>query len=159
MKKIIQTTSLALLTTSLLTACMTAPTLPAKPTPSTVNQPANATGTVTVTLALGQNIFVKEHQLNLTFDKVLNDSRCATGVQCIWAGNATVAVTAMTTTSRPQTLNLSIGALRGDLRQTQRFANRDITLTALSPTPVSSQSAASSTSNLPTITLTIQQIP
>ena len=159
MKKIIQTTSLALLTTSLLTACMTAPTLPAKPTPSTVNQPANATGTVTVTLAPGQNIFVKEHQLNLTFDKVLNDSRCATDVQCIWAGNATVAVTAMTTTSRPQTLNLSIGALRGDLRQTQRFANRDITLTALSPTPVSSQSAASSTSNLPTITLTIKQIP
>ena len=159
MKKIIQTTSLALLTTSLLTACMTAPTLPAKPTPSTVNQPANATGTVTVTLALGQNIFVKEHQLNLTFDKVLNDSRCATGVQCIWAGNATVAVTAMTTTSRPQTLNLSIGDLRGDLRQTQRFANMDITLTALSSTPVSSQSTATSTSKLPTITLTIKQIP
>ena len=159
MKKIIQTTSLALLTTSLLTACMTAPTLPAKPTPSTVNQPANATGTVTVTLAPGQNIFVKEHRLNLTFDKVLNDSRCATGVQCIWAGNATVAVTAMTTTSRPQTLYLSIGALRGDLRQTQRFANRDITLTALSSAPVSSQSAATTTSNLPTITLTVKQIP
>ena len=158
MKKIIQTTSLALLTTSLLTACMTAPTLPAKPTPSTVNQPANATGTVTVTLALGQNIFVKEHQLNLTFDKVLNDSRCATGVQCIWAGNATVAVTAMTTASRSQTLNLSIGDLRGDLRQTQRFANMDITLTALSSTPVSSQSTATSTSKLPTITLTIKQI-
>ena len=158
MKKIIQTTSIALLTTSLLTACITAPTLPAKPTPSTVNQPANATGTVTVTLALGQNIFVKEHQLNLTFDKVLNDSRCPTGVQCIWAGNATVAVTAMTTASRPQTLNLSIGNLRGDLRQTQRFANMDITLTALSSTPVSSQSAPTSTSNLPTITLTIKQI-
>lgn len=157
MKKIIQTTSLVLLTTSLLTACMTAPTLRTKPTPSSVNQPANATRTVT--LALGQNIFVKEHQLNLTFDKVLNDSRCATGVQCIWAGNATVAVTAMTTTSRPQTLNLSIGDLRGDLRQTQRFANRDITLTALSSAPVSSQSAASSTGNLPTITLTIKQIP
>lgn len=157
MKKNIQTTSIALLTTSLLTACITAPALHSKPTPSTVNQPANATRTVT--LALGQNIFVKEHQLNLTFDKVLNDSRCATDVQCIWAGNATVAVTAMTTTSRPQTLNLSIGDLRGDLRQTQRFANRDITLTALSPTPVSSQSAASSTGNLPTITLTIKQIP
>ena len=157
MKKIIQTTSLALITTSLLTACMTAPTLPTKPTPSSVNQPTNATRTVT--LALGQNIFVKEHQLNLTFDKVLNDSRCATDVQCIWAGNATVAVTAMTTTSRPQTLNLSIGALRGDLRQTQRFANRDITLTALSSAPVSSQSAATTTSNLPTITLTVKQIP
>ena len=157
MKKIIQTTSIALLTTSLLTACITAPTLPPKPTPSTVNQPANATRTVT--LALGQNIFVKEHQLNLTFDKVLNDSRCATDVQCIWAGNATVAVTAMTTTSRPQTLYLSIGDLRGDLRQTQRFANRDITLTALSSAPVSSQSTVSSTSNLPTITLTIKQIP
>ena len=157
MKKIIQTTSIALLTTSLLTACMTAPALHSKPTPSTVNQPANATGTVT--LALGQNIFVKEHQLNLTFDKVLNDRRCATGVQCIWAGNATVAVTAMTTTARPQTLYLSIGDLRGDLRQTQRFANRDITLTALSSAPVSSQSTVSSTSNLPTITLTIKQIP
>lgn len=153
MKKIIQITSIALLTMSVLTACMTAPTLHPKPTPSTVNQPANAT------LALGQTLFVKEHQLNLTFDKVLNDSRCATGVQCIWAGNATVAVTAMTTTSRPQTLNLSIGALRGDLRQTQRFANMDITLTALSSTPVSSQSTATSTSNLPTITLTIKQIP
>jgi len=45
------------------------------------------------------------------------------------------------------------------LLQTQRFANMDITLTALSSKPVSSQSAATSTSNLPTITLTVKQIP
>ena len=111
--------------------------------PSTVNQPANATRTVT--LALGQNIFVKEHQLNLTFDKVLNDSRCATGVQCIWAGNATVAVTAMTTTARPQTLNLSIGDLRGDFASNTAFCQYGYYLTALSSTPVSSQSTATST--------------
>src|SRR5438105_15759646 len=31
--------------------------------------------------------------LTLTFDKVAEDSRCATGVQCIWAGNGAVVLT------------------------------------------------------------------
>jgi hypothetical protein len=31
--------------------------------------------------------------LTLTFDKVAGDSRCPTGVQCIWAGNGAVVLT------------------------------------------------------------------
>jgi hypothetical protein len=31
--------------------------------------------------------------LTLTFDKVAEDSRCSTGVQCIWAGNGAVVLT------------------------------------------------------------------
>ena len=152
MKNTLQITAITFLTTALMTGCVSTPM--ADNGSSTSHQPTNQTSTVA--LALGQTMFLKDQQLNLTFDKVLNDSRCPTGVQCIWAGNATVAVTAMTTTSRPQVLNLSVGDLRGDLRQSQRFANFDIRLDKLSPYPTSANATTSTTSTLPTIQLTIK---
>lgn len=153
-KNTCQTTAIALLTTALLTACASSPMTHNQAATVVTDSTNHAT---TVTLALGQNTFIKQQQLNLTFDKVINDSRCASGAQCIWAGNATVAITVMSTTSRPQTLNLSLGDLRGELRQTQRFANFAITLDSLTPVPASNPSP--SAANLPTIQLTIKQLP
>ena len=40
------------------------------------------------TLPVGQSVSIKGENLNIKFDKVTNDSRCPTGVQCIWAGEA-----------------------------------------------------------------------
>ncbi|MFN2603081.1 MAG: hypothetical protein ABR582_10035 [Gemmatimonadaceae bacterium] len=34
--------------------------------------------------------------LTLTFDKVTEDSRCPTGVECVWAGNGVVRLTVIT---------------------------------------------------------------
>lgn len=155
MNNLIKPTAIALLTTGLLTACVSSPTLQTGLTPAVTHPNAHTT---TVILALGQQVFVKDQQLNISFDKVANDSRCPAKVQCIWAGNATVAITAMTTTSRPQTLTLSLGDLRGGLSQTQRFANVTITLDSLTPTPAAPQHSATSTAALPKVQLTIQPV-
>lgn len=157
MKNSIKPAAIALLTTGLLTACVSAPTKQTSQTPMVVTNPTSHT--TTVTLALGQQVFVKDQQLNVSFDKIVNDSRCPTGTQCIWAGNATVAVTAMTTTSRPQTLTLSLGDLRGGLAQTQRVADLDITLDSLTPKPAAAQNPATSSATLPKIQLTVKQVP
>jgi hypothetical protein len=37
-------------------------------------------------LSLGQTAVIKSENLEVKFEKVLEDSRCATGVVCIWAG-------------------------------------------------------------------------
>jgi hypothetical protein len=45
-----------------------------------------------VTLAIGQSISVTAEPLALTFAKVVNDSRCPTGVECFWAGEVSCLV-------------------------------------------------------------------
>lgn len=47
---------------------------------------------VPFTLAPGQSVVINGEALTVEFQAVTSDSRCPTGVQCIWAGNATVAV-------------------------------------------------------------------
>jgi len=44
-------------------------------------------------LAPGGTATIDGGALTLTFDKVGGDSRCPTGVQCIWAGNGAVVLT------------------------------------------------------------------
>lgn len=43
-------------------------------------------------LRTGQTAVVAGEGLSVTFDAVPEDSRCPTGVQCVWAGNAQVQV-------------------------------------------------------------------
>lgn len=47
---------------------------------------------VTFTLAIGQSASVNGEDLNIRFVSVLGDSRCAAGVVCIWAGEASCLV-------------------------------------------------------------------
>ncbi|HEX8691911.1 MAG TPA: hypothetical protein VF746_05810 [Longimicrobium sp.] len=60
--------------------------------------PANATAGTTAflnqpfTLRTGQTAVVSGEGLSVRFESVPSDSRCPTGVQCIWAGNAVVRV-------------------------------------------------------------------
>jgi hypothetical protein len=44
-------------------------------------------------LAAGATATIDGGSFTLTFDKVAEDSRCPTGVQCIWAGNGAVVLT------------------------------------------------------------------
>jgi hypothetical protein len=43
-------------------------------------------------LKAGQEVLVKEAGIRVSLDEVLEDSRCPTGVQCIWAGNGKIRV-------------------------------------------------------------------
>lgn len=43
-------------------------------------------------LRAGQTAVVSGEALSVTFESVPEDSRCPTGVQCVWAGNAVVRV-------------------------------------------------------------------
>ena len=44
-------------------------------------------------LAPGGTATIDGAAVTLTFDKVAEDSRCPTGVQCVWAGNGAVVLT------------------------------------------------------------------
>jgi len=47
-------------------------------------------------LAPGGTATISGGALTLAFDKVTEDSRCPTGVQCVWAGNGVVRLTVIT---------------------------------------------------------------
>lgn len=44
-------------------------------------------------LGFGETARIGDTDLRLTFEEVLDDSRCPTGVVCVWAGNASVLLT------------------------------------------------------------------
>lgn len=58
-------------------------------------------------LALGQTALLRSENLSITFKQVLEDSRCPQGVQCIWAGNAKVAVEVVQPGIEKETLMLN----------------------------------------------------
>ncbi len=43
-------------------------------------------------LAFGQTVTLKNYSLTITFKSVLEDSRCPTGAECVWAGNAKIVI-------------------------------------------------------------------
>lgn len=51
-----------------------------------------ASGPAEVTLPVGEEVPVEGTPLRLVFTRVVEDSRCAVDVQCVWAGNALVEV-------------------------------------------------------------------
>ena len=53
---------------------------------------ANATLDQPFELRVGQTATVAGQGLTVSFEAVPSDSRCPTGVQCVWAGNAVVQV-------------------------------------------------------------------
>lgn len=55
----------------------------------------------------GENRFLKEYQMNVTFKGISEDSRCPKDVNCIWAGVAVAQVEVMGTTTRPMTLEIA----------------------------------------------------
>lgn len=54
----------------------------------------------------GETIFNKEGQFNVTFLRVIQDSRCPMNARCIVAGNATVELEVMSVHSRPMKIQL-----------------------------------------------------
>lgn len=71
--------------------------------------------------------------MNLTFTKAVQDSRCPMNARCISAGNATIEIEAMATTSRPVKFKLSVGDLKNGLVNHVDFSRYRIRLENLYP--------------------------
>lgn len=86
--------------------------------------------------AEGENKFLKEYDMNVTFKKVSEDSRCPKGVQCIWAGAAVAEVEVMGTATRPVTLRLATMDNAGkNLFSSAEFNDYTISLAEVTPYP------------------------
>lgn len=117
----------------------TTETVPTKPkeTPSATS---SKTTSGTVYLSEGQNIFLKDQQMNVTFKKMVEDSRCPKDVNCIWEGVATAEVELMGVATRPRIVHISTqdNAAKG-LEKTVMFDGYAITMTEVSPYPTQSK--------------------
>ncbi|MFY1047612.1 hypothetical protein [Chryseobacterium sp. GP-SGM7] len=92
----------------------------------------------------GENKFLKEFQMNITFKSMAEDSRCPQGTQCIWAGVAVANIELMSTASRPMTLQFSTSEVSGkDYHTTQFFNGYKISLVKVTPHPTAENSAKS----------------
>lgn len=98
---------------------------------STFPQEAPANGVIR--MKEGENLFLKDAQMNLTFTKAVQDSRCPMNARCISAGNATIEIEAMATTSRPFKFKLSVGDLKNGLVNHVDFSRYRIRLENLYP--------------------------
>ena len=58
-------------------------------------------------IGVGETVNIAGERLTITFQDVLQDSRCPVGVQCIVAGDAIIAVTLAKTGSSSATLSLN----------------------------------------------------
>ena len=82
----------------------------------------------------GENKFLKEYEMNVTFKKMTEDSRCPKDVNCIWAGVATAEVELMGLYTRPVTLKLStMSDAKKGYTKSQEFNGYTITLVEVSP--------------------------
>ena len=88
----------------------------------------------------GENKFLKEYDMNVTFKRIAEDSRCPKEVQCIWAGNAIAEVEFMGTYTRPVTLQLStMNDKSKGYANTQTFNGYSITLENVTPETTSAK--------------------
>ena len=84
-----------------------------------------------IKLRAGQTVVVKEAGLKITFERVVEDSRCPEGVKCVWAGNGKVALKISPTKKAQSSVQLNTTL---DPQQ-QTFLGYDIKLVHLNPYP------------------------
>ncbi|MCW3161529.1 hypothetical protein [Chryseobacterium oryctis] len=84
----------------------------------------------------GENKFLKQYDMNVTFKDVSEDSRCPTDVQCIWAGVAVANIEVMGLSTRPVTLNLAtMDNTSRNLSKSAQFNGYTISLREVTPYP------------------------
>lgn len=104
-----------------------------------VQPPARAVSVRTVyldqpfQLRVGESVVVNGESLTVTMDAVPEDSRCPTGLQCLWAGNARVSVTLARTGQAAQSFDLNTTLDP----KTATYLDYQIELVALDPYPTS----------------------
>lgn len=109
-------------------------------TPQTGMNSTSAKNDSLISLSEGENKFLKEYDMNITFKGVSEDSRCPEGVNCIWAGVAVAQVEVMGTATRPVILNLASTENPGrNYHQSADFNGYTITLKTIAPYPTSAE--------------------
>lgn len=92
-------------------------------------------------LSEGENIFLNDEQMNVTFKGVSEDSRCPQGTNCIWQGAATAQIELMGTYTRPVTLSLNtLDDTAKGFAKSKKFNGYAVTLETLTPYPSNSES-------------------
>jgi len=86
-----------------------------------------------VSLKEGENKFVKELGMNITFKKIVEDSRCPKDVNCVWEGAATAEIEVMGLETRPMTMRLSTVNQGAKYSKVQQFNGYNISLDQLTP--------------------------
>lgn len=88
----------------------------------------------------GENKFLKEYEMNVTFKRMVEDSRCPKDVQCVWAGNAIAEVEFMGIYTRPVTVQLStINDTKKGHSTTRKFNGYSIALIEVTPQSTSAK--------------------
>lgn len=119
-KLLVRLFAASLLAASLVAACRTAASLaPAStPTPVPVAAPTQAEISQEAvlgepfTLAYNSEIVLKDTDLRLRFENLLEDSRCPADVDCVWSGQVRLQLTAWTGKTASELIELS--TLSGD---------------------------------------------
>lgn len=96
--------------------------IPIKNNDGTPKPPITST---TAKIKVGATLYVGG--IKITFNKIVSDSRCATDVQCIWAGNTTASVTLKSDTDT-ETVDMVSGVVHP-------FDAYQVSITEVAPTP------------------------
>jgi hypothetical protein len=84
---------------------------------------------VSVVLAIGASTRVTETTLTVKFESVVADSRCPTGTNCVWAGDAAVKIQISAPETAPETavLHTNLGTARPAVHDGWRIKLIDVT--------------------------------
>ena len=82
-------------------------------------------------LKVGQEVLVKEAGIKVSLNAIVEDSRCPTGVQCIWAGNGKVSV--KLSKAKTEAVSVELNTSAGPRSST--YQGYDVKLVGLDPYP------------------------
>ena len=94
------------------------------------------------TLGGGQQASIRGENLSLRFTDVLEDSRCPTAVDCVWTGQARIAVEVQPQGSAPTATEFNTNAAPGQNLQTTTVGAYTIELQSLDPYPETTEPIA-----------------
>lgn len=90
----------------------------------------------------GENKFLEEYEMNVTFKNISEDSRCPEGVACIWQGAAVANLELMGITTRPVTIQLATTENAGrNYHKSTFFNNYTVSLVEVNPAPTAGEGA------------------
>jgi hypothetical protein len=92
-------------------------------------------------LAGGQDAVIAGDGLRIRFDAVLEDSRCPAQVECVWTGQARIAVILQALEGPPKTVAFNTNPAPGQNAQTATVGGYVIRLLSLEPYPQTPQDA------------------
>ena len=82
-------------------------------------------------IRIGERVSIRKEGLTVSFTRVVEDSRCPEGVQCVWAGNGKILLQVSKARRRAATMRLNTGM---EPRQDD-YRGYDVKLVSLNPYP------------------------